>query len=336
MLKKRAKFLSPLTMELERRSQVFYLLKSGIKDPKKIHKLTKIPLSTVYSIKNRIESGKGVQREAGSGAREKLSASDKKRISNLANSNPKFSCARIATIAHSRGSPQVHSTTIWRHLKNAGYLKLVPKKIPMLTARHRKNRVDWCKKHLETDWSKVVISDESMFQMFRHKVPMWGKKRRNIKAPSRSPQVMVWGGISSRGATPLIFVKGSIDAKNYIKILEEGLISTMNFLYPEGFIFQQDNAPSHRAKITKKWLKDNGLVIMEWPAMSPDLSPIEHLWSIIKNELETMKPMKMEQWLEKINGIWQGFGPEYLAKFFDSMKERLQKCISSEGRTIKL
>jgi len=75
---------------------------------------------------------------------------------------------------------------------------------------------------------------------------------------------------------------------------------------------------------------------MDWPALSPDLSPIENLWSLIKNELETMKPMKMEQWLEKINGIWQGFGPEYLAKFFDSMKERIQKCISRKGRTIKL
>jgi hypothetical protein len=61
---------------------------------------------------------------------------------------------------------------------------------------------------------------------------------------------MVWGGISSRGATPLVFIKGGVGAEKYIKILEECLLTTMNFLCPDGFIFQQDNAPAHRANIT--------------------------------------------------------------------------------------
>jgi len=185
----------------------------------------------------------------------------------------------------------------------------VPKKVPMLTERHLKTRVEWCKKHLETDWSKVVISDESMFQLFRHKTRLWGKKRRNIKAPTRSPQIMVWGGISTRGSTPLIFIEGSVDTQKYIEILEEGLIKTMDILYPDGYVFQQDNAPSHKSRTAKKWFSDIGLVVMDWPPMSPDLSPIENLWAIIKNELETMKPMSMSQWIEKINEIWEGFGP---------------------------
>jgi hypothetical protein len=265
-----------------------------------------------------------------------LSTSDKKRISNIANSNPKLSCAQIGKIAASRGSPEVHPTTVLRHLKKSGYLKLIPKKIPILTERHRKNRVEWCKKHLNTDWSKVVISDESMFQLFRHKVGMWGKKRRNVKAPTHSPQVMVWGAISSRGATPLIFIKGSVNSQKYIKILEEALISTMDFLYPDGYIFQQDNAPCHKSRIVKKWFKDNLVVIMDWPAMSSDLSPIENLWAIIKNKLETMERMKMSEWIKKIDEIWQEFSPTYLAKFMESMPKRLEECIASNGRTIRL
>ncbi len=182
----------------------------------------------------------------------------------------------------------------------------------------------------------MVISDESMFQMFRHKARLWGKKRLNIKTPSHSPKVMVWGGISSRGATPLIFIQGGVNAEKYIKILEEGLLTTMNFLYPDGFIFQQYNAPAHRANITKKWLRDNNLVIIDWPAMSPDLSPIENLWAIIKNEPETTKPIKIEQWKQKINEIWRNFGPTFLVRFLESMPSRLEKCVASEGRIIKI
>lgn len=42
-------------------------------------------------------------------------------------------------------------------------------------------------------------------------------------------------------------------------------------------IFMQDNTEIHTAKIVKKWLQEEGIEIMEWPAYSPDLNPIENL-----------------------------------------------------------
>jgi hypothetical protein len=130
-----------------------------------------------------------------------------------------------------------------------------------------------------------------MFQLFRHKTRLWGKTRRNIKAPTRSPQITVWSGISTRGSTPLIFIEGSVDTQKYIEILEKDLIKTMDNLYTDGYIFQQDNAPIHKSRTAKKWFADIGLVVKDWLPMSPDLSPIENLWGIIK----TMKPMSMSQ-----------------------------------------
>jgi len=55
-----------------------------------------------------------------------------------------------------------------------------------------------------------------------------------------------------------------------------------------------------------------------------------------KNELETTKLIKIEQWKAKINEIWRNFGPTLLAHFLESMPSRLEKCIASEGRTIKI
>jgi hypothetical protein len=49
-----------------------------------------------------------------------------------------------------------------------------------------------------------------------------------------------------------------------------------------------------------------------------------------------MERMKMSEWIKKIDEIWQEFSPTYLAKFMESMPKRLEECIASNGRTIRL
>ncbi len=56
------------------------------------------------------------------------------------------------------------------------------------------------------------------------------------------------------------------------------------------FFFQQDLTPAHTAKSIKSWLNDHGVGVLDWPANSPDLNPIENLWGIVKRKMRNKRP----------------------------------------------
>ncbi len=61
------------------------------------------------------------------------------------------------------------------------------------------------------------------------------------------------------------------------------------------FIFQQDLAPARTAKSTKSWLNNHGVGVLDWPANSPDLNPIENLWGIVKRKMRNKRPKNADE-----------------------------------------
>jgi hypothetical protein len=51
-------------------------------------------------------------------------------------------------------------------------------------------------------------------------------------------------------------------------------------------VFEQDNATPHIARVTQRLFNDNNVNLLPWPASSPDLSPIEHVWHMIGRRVE--------------------------------------------------
>ncbi|GFU71790.1 transposable element Tcb1 transposase [Trichonephila clavipes] len=97
---------------------------------------------------------------------------------------------------------------------------------------------------------------------------------------------MVWGCMSSHSVGRLHIVSGTVKTMDYIEILQNKLLPTArDFLGNQSWIFQDDNAPCHRAKVVQKWLEDHTVNIMIWPGQSPGLNPIESLWFKIGYEI---------------------------------------------------
>ncbi len=89
---------------------------------------------------------------------------------------------------------------------------------------------------------------------------------------------MVWGAMSSAGVGPLCFLRSKVNTAVYQEVLEHFMLPVADQLYGDAdFIFQQDLAPAHSAKATSTWFKDHGIPVLNWPANSPDLNPIENL-----------------------------------------------------------
>jgi hypothetical protein len=88
---------------------------------------------------------------------------------------------------------------------------------------------------------------------------------------------MVWAGICHDGHTQLKIVQGTLNAVKYRDDILDPIV--LSFLQQRNFdhVFHHDNARYHLARVCQDFLNQNHIRVLPWPALSPDLSPIELL-----------------------------------------------------------
>ncbi len=146
---------------------------------------------------------------------------------------------------------------------------------------------------------------------------------------------MIWAAMSSAGVGPLCFQKSTVNAAIYQEILEHFMLPSADKLYGDAdFIFQQDLAPAHTAKGTKSGFNDHGVTVLDWPANSPDLNPIENLWSIVKRKMRDTRPNNADELKATVKESWASIPPQQCHKLITSMPRRTEAVIKAKWAPI--
>ncbi len=238
-------------------------------------------------------------------------------------------------------------TTTHRCMQDMGFSCRIPCVKPLLNNRQRQKHLAWAKDKKDwtaAEWSKVMFSDESKFSIsFGNQGPRVWRKRGEAQNPCclrssvKFPQsVMVWGAMSSAGVGPLCFLRSKVNTAVYQEVLEHFMLLAADQLYGDAdFIFQQDLAPANSAKATSTWFKDHGIPVLNWPANSPDLNPIENLWGIVKRKMRYARPNNAEELKATIRATWALITPEQCHRLIDSMPRRIAAVIQAKGAPTK-
>ena len=223
-------------------------------------------------------------------------------------------------------------------------MAVVKRKRPVLIKKHVKERMDFAIAHQDwtlEDWKKVVWSDETKINRLGSDGRKWvwkkageGLSERLVNGTKKfgGGSLMMWGCMLWDGVGYACKIDGRMDGELYTKILQDELQESLAYYGkdPSSIIFQHDNDP-----IT--WLEDHGFQVLSWPAQSPDLNPIEHLWAHLKRRVTYYEvPPKgiLELW-DRVQEEWDKIEAELCQNIIESMPRRIEAVLKAKGGCIE-
>lgn len=242
----------------------------------------------------------------------------------------------------------VAKQSILNYLKQQGLSTFIKQKVPDLTGNQIHKRYEFAKAHLKwtvEDWKNVMFSDETVIS----RVGSYGRKFyfkkkedktirphqcKNIKQGGGG-KMMIWGCITYYGLGDACWIPGKVDSYAYINVLKDYVFASRDFysISRNKFQFQQDNARIHTSKLTMDYIKKSKINVMEWPANSPDLNPIETVWAYLKFKLDqyTTKPNSMDELWDRVQDVWNNIPVEFLKHLYESMPGRMHELYKNKG-----
>ncbi|GFT47145.1 transposable element Tcb1 transposase [Trichonephila clavipes] len=187
------------------------------------------------------------------------------------------------------------------------------------------------------EWNEVVFTDESRICLQHHdgRIRVWrhrGERMLNNCVMQHrtgpAPGIMVWGGIGYHSRTPLVRIAGTLNSQRYISEVLEPVVLP----YSQGLvtaIFQQDNARPHVARIVQRFFVNHQIELLPGLTHSPDLSPIENMWSMVAQRLTQITPpaaTPVPLW-QRVEAHWSAVPQEHIQSLFESMPRRVAAVI---------
>ena len=127
-----------------------------------------------------------------------------------------------------------------------------------------------------------------------------------------------------------------MEKNQYVKILQENLVPSARMLkLGRHFLFQQDNDPKHTSGVAKQFFDSNRIKVLGWPAMNPDLNPIENLWKHLKSAVIERQPKNKTELWEYCQEEWKKIPVSVCQNLISTYNNRLEAVIASKGHATK-
>lgn len=154
--------------------------------------------------------------------------------------------------------------------------------------------------------------------------------------------IMIWGCMTANGVEKMVLCEGHMNSEKYTRTLEmclePSICNSFRNTSAREVKFQQDNAPCHKSAFRMTWISDRNIELLDWPPQTPDLNPIEHLWSILKKNIQCHPRIKSKNSLFNVlQQEWNEMSEEKYCRtvIVTSMPKRIAAVIKSQGGPTK-
>lgn len=331
------------------RNRVVGFLKAGGK-MREAQALFGVRRSTAYSWCSKLDKFGATHGRPRSGRPRKLSDRDQRMVVSEARKNRRLCLAALGKSVN----PNVSSSTIRRVLSDAGYHRRVARHKPYLRRDQIRLRLQWAKKYRLwriNHWQHVMWSDECYVHIGDNKGRVYVTRRPDEvfdddcltwSFKQSSVRVMVWGCMAYNFKGPLVMLDypggagGGMNTDRYVDQVLSTVVSSAfgdlkksrRYMY-----FQQDNATCHKSKKTLRWFSKEKVQLFFHPPNSPDLSPIENLWPVLKHRIRTRPhpPTSTEELKRAVQEAWDSVTIDEINGLVHSMPNRVEAVLSAKG-----
>lgn len=308
-----------------------------------------LSLSAVQRLLKRYRETNSYERKPGSGKTRCTTARDDRSLVLQSLRDRRLNANQLKQELLQTRGVNVSSWTVRRRLKEVG---IQPKRAatgPKLSREHRERRLRFAREHVDwtpDQWRSVLFTDECRVCLFGND----RRKRVYRRTGERYAECcitetvsfgggscMVWGGISTERKTELVFITcgagGGLNSQRYIDNILQTHVVPLAQIMGDQFLLMHDNARPHVANCVREFLGEENIETLDWPSLSPDINPIEHLWDQLKRSVRCRipAPQTVAELKIALTEEWERLPQENVVTLIQSMPNRINAVIRARG-----